>query len=82
MPQYSRDDVREPNGRWLPVPTPETLHLVIRGALLNALAFTNGNQAQAARLLGLTKDVMARLMRGHQIPRPRPNNAPTRKAAR
>lgn len=47
-PMYEQD------GEWLPVPVPTPLRETIRKALLNALAYTDGNQQWAARLLGMT----------------------------
>lgn len=53
---------------WVPVPTPVPLHHVIRSALLNALAYTSGDQARAADLLGLTTRTMGYQMTSHGIP--------------
>jgi len=47
---------------------PEPLQDVIRNALLNALAFTDGNQKQAAKLLGLSERVLCYQLQLHGIP--------------
>ncbi len=70
MPQYCPGDIRVRGGIWLDVPRPIPLAQVIRGALLNALAFTDGRQDKAARLLGITARVMTQMMGRHGIPRP------------
>jgi len=49
MPVYEQDGV------WYPVPRPIPLYHVIRGALLNALAYAEGSHRQAARLLGIPR---------------------------
>lgn len=45
-------------GEWVEVQRPIPLKTVERNALLNALAYTDGNQAHAAKLLGLTPRTM------------------------
>lgn len=55
--------VYERDGGWHPVPAPVPLRVVIRNALLNALAFTDGDQARAARLL----DVSPRVLNYHLV---------------
>ncbi len=62
MPQYERDGV------WYDVPTPEPLRTVVRSALLNALAYTNGRHDRAAALLGLSRFSLSYQMRLHGIP--------------
>jgi hypothetical protein len=62
MPQYER------HGVWSTVPAPIPLDTVIRNALLNALAFTDGAQAPAAGLLGISPRKMAYQMLTHSIP--------------
>ena len=54
--------------RWEPVPEPKPLWWVIRSALLNALAYTNGDQTAAAIMLGITTKTMGYQMATHQIP--------------
>jgi Bacterial regulatory protein, Fis family len=54
--------------RWVPVPEPVPLYRVVRSALLNALAYTAGNQEVAARYLGITPRVMSYQMAAHNIP--------------
>lgn len=61
--QYERD------GEWLLVPKPIPLHVVVRGAILNALAYTGGHQRNAAHFLGITERVMYYQMVTHNIPR-------------
>lgn len=51
---FTRDDVRDPDRQWHDVEKPKPLAIVMRAALLNALAYTNGHQREASRLLGLT----------------------------
>jgi DNA-binding NtrC family response regulator len=60
--------VYEHHGEWLPVPKPVPLERVVRGALLNALAYTDGHQGQAAALLGLSPRVMSYQLRQYRIP--------------
>lgn len=47
---------------------PRFLELEIRGILLNALAFTNGCQKEAAQLLGLSSRMMGYNMEKYGIP--------------
>lgn len=64
-----RDGVRPISDiRWLIYP-PEPLDDVIRGALLNALAFTDGNQSRAGKLLGISGRTMDYQMQRLGIPR-------------
>lgn len=60
--------VYERDGQWWAVPKPVPLTRVIRSALLNALAFTNGHQGQAAQLLELTPRQMSYQLRINAIP--------------
>ncbi len=46
------------SGDWVPVKTPVTLKQAIRNALLDALAFTNGQQHKAAECLGISERVL------------------------
>lgn len=62
-PMYERD------GEWYPVPTPTPLRETIRAALLNALAYTSGDQQWAARLLGMTPRALGYQMQMCSIPR-------------
>jgi len=62
MPQYERD------GRWYEVPIPIALRTVIRGALLNAMAYTNGSQTRAGATLGLSARVMGDMLARYDIP--------------
>jgi hypothetical protein len=57
----------ERDGVWVPVPTPRSLWRVIRDAYLNALAYTNGDAAMAARALGLTPRAFHYQLRQHWI---------------
>lgn len=59
--------------------TPVRLKMVIRGALLNALAYTSGQQSQAAKLLGLTPRALIGQMIAHGIPGARVDAAPRSK---
>lgn len=47
---------------------PEPLAIVIRRSLLRALAYTEGNQRQAARLLGISERIMHHTMQKYGIP--------------
>lgn len=47
---------------------PEPLFDSIRGVLLNALAYTAGNQAEAAKLLKISPRVMVYSMARYDIP--------------
>jgi transcriptional regulator with GAF, ATPase, and Fis domain len=60
--------VFERDGEWHPVPRPVRLERVVRGAILNALAFTNGHQGEAAALLGLSPRQMSYQVRQYRIP--------------
>lgn len=48
---------------------PIPMKMAIRGIILNALAFTNGHQRRAARLLGLSDRMMNHHMQKYHIPR-------------
>lgn len=56
------------DGKWKPVPVPVPLDLVIRAAVLNALAYADGVQARAAMLLKVTPRVFKQLMVKHHVP--------------
>ncbi len=56
------------SGEWVPVPKPIPLQQVIRAALLNALAYTAGDQRAAALWLGLSTKTMGYQMAAHAIP--------------
>jgi hypothetical protein len=60
--------VYECGGEWLPVPKPVPLRLVVRGALLNALAYTDGNQHEAATWLGLSERQLCYALKQHGSP--------------
>ena len=60
--------VYERDGEWLPVPRPIPLRRVVRGALLNALAYTDGHQGEAAALLELSPRAMSYALRVYAIP--------------
>ncbi len=53
---------------WQMVPKPLPLARVIRNALLNALAYTDGHQESAARLLGISEHQFRYALRKHDIP--------------
>jgi hypothetical protein len=53
---------------WVPVPQPLALRLVVRSALLSALAYTAGHQEAAAGWLGLTPRVLCYQLASHDIP--------------
>ncbi len=55
-------------GVWYEVPVPVPLDQVIRGAILNALAYTDGDREAAAKLLGLTYRVLTYQMGTYNIP--------------
>lgn len=59
------------SGEWRTVPRPVALREVIRSALLNALAYAEGHQANAARLLGISPRMMDYQMQRYDIPRHR-----------
>jgi hypothetical protein len=66
----------EIGGLWFQVPKPLTFYAHVRAALLNALAYTGGDQHLAAVLLGITDRVMNYKMVQFDIPRsrqPEPN---------
>jgi len=60
--------VYEVKGVWLPVPKPVPLYQVVRAALLNAMAYTDGHQRQAGALLGLTERQMTYQLRAYAVP--------------
>jgi DNA-binding NtrC family response regulator len=60
--------VYERNGAWHPVPMPIPLREVIRNAFLNALAYTDGDQSQAAKLLGVSPRMMHYNLMAYGIP--------------
>lgn len=53
----------------LPATIPIPLHHVVRNALLNALAYTDGHQRRAGRLLGISERVMSYKMKRYNVPR-------------
>lgn len=75
MPRYER------GGIWRDVPLPELLSLTIRGALLNALAFTDGNIITAAKWLGMSPGTMRRMMGLYDITQPQPRRVGRNKDA-
>lgn len=56
------------NGRILEVPKPISLRTVIRNAILNALAYTDGHQQQAASWLGISARVLCYHLKHRGIP--------------
>lgn len=64
MPQFYQDE----QGIWQRVPVPVPLKQVIRSALLNALAYTDGHQEAAARLLQISEHQLRYAMQKHGIP--------------
>lgn len=56
------------DGKICEVPKPMALSTVIRGALLNALAYTDGHQEKAARLLGISSRSFCYQLLRHGIP--------------
>ena len=80
--------VYERDGSWLPLPKPIPLRLAIRGALLNALAYTDGRQTEAAAALALTPRQFCYQLKIHGIPGgtagtgTRPGKRPARGVAR
>lgn len=75
--------VYERNGEWVAVPKPTPLRLVVRAALLNALAYTDGHQGQAADLLDLSIRQFGYALRSHGIPgHAIGRKQPTRRAGR
>lgn len=71
--------VYERDGAWLPVPRPVPLAQVIRGALLNALAYCDGNATEAARWLQVTPRVFAYALRRAGVTAARPASARRRR---
>lgn len=55
----------------LPIVKPILLQTVIRNAILNALAYTDGRQDRAGALLGIGGSTVNWLMQRHHIPRPK-----------
>jgi hypothetical protein len=53
---------------WIPVPTPLPLRRAIRGLLLEALAFTGGDQAAAAQCLAVSPRVLNYQLQTFDIP--------------
>lgn len=76
--QFYRDE----DGVWCPVPKPVPLSVLIRGAVLNALAYTDGHQTQAARLLGITQRQIGHAMKKYGIPSDASNVAHPRNGRR
>ena len=70
--------VYERDGEWWAVPRPVPLARVVRGALLNALAYTDGHQGHAAALLEITPRQLGYQLRGHGIPTDAATRAPKR----
>lgn len=80
---FSPADVRDHDDReWRLVPLPELLKTTIRGVLLNALAYTGGDQQAAAKLLGITPRVMNYMMTTYHIPAERGPTLIDRQATR
>ena len=63
-------DVRLPisGSAWIAVPLPIPLDEVIRAALYNALAYADGNQEEAGKLLKIGERTMSHKMRVYGIP--------------
>lgn len=59
------------NGDWKIVQKPPTLKNVIRKALHDSLAFSNGQQKKAAAVLGISPRVLNHQMKKYGIPRPK-----------
>ena len=59
---------KDESGNWVPVPRPTSLYHVIRGSMLNALAFTDGNQKEAAGLLEISARQFSYMMIKYSIP--------------
>ncbi len=68
---------RPSDGEWAPVPCPVPLRRVIRAALLNALAYTGGDQDRAARCLEMHPRTFGSQLRTYDIPSAR-TGRPTR----
>jgi hypothetical protein len=62
------NDMEKRGCLWMPVPKPLPLRQVIRAALLNALAYTGGDQKKAAACLDLSPRVLGFQMGNHHIP--------------
>jgi regulatory Fis family protein len=60
--------VYERGGEWLAVPRPIPLRRVVRSAILNALAYTDGHQAEAAAWLGLTVRQFSYSLKVYDVP--------------
>lgn len=58
----------ERGGAWYPVPEPIPMYQVVRNALLNAMAYTDGHQKKAGDLLGLTPRQMTYTLQIYDIP--------------
>jgi len=58
----------ERDGVWYDVPRPDPLAVVVRGAILNALAYSDGVKAEAATLLNVTMRTLVYQMRVYGIP--------------
>jgi len=74
--------VYERDGVWHAVPKPTPLRLVVRGALLNALAYTNGHQGEAAAWLGLSERAMNYALKTYAIPGARAHRIAKRRRLR
>jgi hypothetical protein len=61
--------VYERGGVWLAVPRPVPLHEVVRSALLNALAYTDGSYREAARWLRMSERQFNYACETHGVPR-------------
>jgi hypothetical protein len=71
----------ERDGEWYEVPKPESLKLVVRSALLNALAYTDGHQRKAAKLLGLSPRQFCYQLKMYGVPGARgPKPIPDKRA--
>jgi len=66
-----RTKYQDENDNWISVPIPIKLDIVIRNAILNALAYHNGNQYLAGVSLGLSDRVINYKMKIYGIPRSR-----------
>lgn len=58
---------QDEHGIWCEVPRPIALAKVIRSVVLNALAYTNGEQKKAAQCLGITARQMGILVHKERI---------------
>jgi transcriptional regulator of acetoin/glycerol metabolism len=67
--RYQLGDVRDKTAPWVDVPKPDPLATVIHNALLNALAYTDGNVLHAARLLKVGRSTLLNKLEAHGIPR-------------